>query len=128
MLDADESCFSRRFLKLELEAGLLPPPAAVLPLAAPPSPAVRALALPPVVFWVMPLHGSPAPIGYIYDATPDPNGGLLVAASAFFFYQGHQVVNDPCPDLTAYRRDLGGLEPSSPLTASPTTFCCRVWN
>jgi hypothetical protein len=57
----------------------------------------------------MPLCGSSAPIRYIYDATPDPNGGLLTAASTFFSHQGHQMVHDPCPDLATYWRDLGGL-------------------
>jgi hypothetical protein len=37
----------------------------------------------PVVLRVLPLRGSPAPVGYIYDATPDADGGLLAAASAF---------------------------------------------
>jgi hypothetical protein len=33
--------------------------------------------LSPMVLWVLPLWGSSAPIGFIYDATPDPDGGLL---------------------------------------------------
>ena len=37
-----------------------------------------------VVLRVLPLRGSPAPIGCIYDATPDADGGLLAAALAFF--------------------------------------------
>ena len=59
----------------------------------------------PVVLRIMPLLGSQAPIGYIYDPTParDGDGGLLAAASAFFSHQGHQVFLDPCPDLAAYR-------------------------
>ena len=67
----------------------------------------------PVVLRIMPLLGSPAPIGYIYDPTParDGDGGLLVAASAFFSHQGHQVFLDPCPDLAAYRRAGGVTEP-----------------
>jgi hypothetical protein len=60
----------------------------------------------PVVLRIMPLLGSPAPIGYIYDPTParDGDGGLLAVASAFFSHQGHQVFLDPCSDLVAYRR------------------------
>ena len=67
----------------------------------------------PVVLWIMPLLGSPAPIGYIYDLTPtrDGNGGLLAAASTFFAHQGHQVFLDPCPDLVAYCRAGGFSEP-----------------
>jgi hypothetical protein len=67
----------------------------------------------PVVLRIMPLPGSPAPIGYIYDPTPacDGNGGLLAAASAFFAHQGHQVFLDPCPDLSAYRWAGGFTEP-----------------
>ncbi len=64
-------------------------------LAAGPSPS-------PVVLRVLPLRGSPAPIGYIYDASPEADGGLLAAASAFFSHQGHEVFHDPCPDLAAY--------------------------
>jgi hypothetical protein len=61
----------------------------------------------PMVLQIMPLPGSLAPIGYIYDPDPacDGDGGLLAAASAFFTHQGHQVFHDPCPDLTAYRKD-----------------------
>jgi hypothetical protein len=101
MSDDDMPRRSRRLLQLELEAGILP-----LPVTAPP-PVKRTPALPPVVLRVMPLRGSPAPIGYIYDATPDPNGGLLTAALAFISHQGHQVVHDQCPDLGAYHRTLG---------------------
>ncbi len=54
----------------------------------------------------MPLCGSPNPIGYIYGATPDPDGGLLAMALAFFPHQGHQVVYDPCLDLEVYCRNL----------------------
>ena len=60
--------------------------------------------LSPVVLRVLPLRGSPAPVGYIYDATPDADGGLLAAAFAFFSHHGHQVFYDPCPDLAAYRQ------------------------
>ena len=64
--------------------------------------------LPPVVLRVLPLRGSSAPVGFIYDATPDPvDGDLLATASAFFFHQGHQVFHDPCPDLAAYCRSMG---------------------
>jgi hypothetical protein len=72
----------------------------------PDAPAFNA-ATTPVVLRIMPLPGSLAPIGYIYDPNPtcDGDGGLLVAASAFFTHQGHQVFHDPCPDLTAYRKD-----------------------
>jgi hypothetical protein len=62
---------------------------------------------PLVVLRVLPLRGFPAPVGYIYDATPDADGGLLAAASAFFFHQGHQVFHDPCPDLETYCRSRG---------------------
>jgi len=67
----------------------------------------------PVVLRIMPLLGSQAPIGYIYDPTParDGDGGLLAAASAFLAHQGHQVFLDPCPDLAAYRRAGGFAEP-----------------
>ena len=54
-----------------------------------PSPSVPSVGvsffLPPVVLRVLPLQGSSAPVGFIYDATPDPiDGGLLAAASSFF--------------------------------------------
>ena len=58
----------------------------------------------PVVLRVLPLRGSPAPIGYIYDASPEADGGLLAAASAFFSHQGHQVFHDPCLNLAAHCR------------------------
>ena len=71
------------------------------------------LSLPPVVLRVLPLQGSSAPVGFIYDATPDPiDGGLLAAASAFFTHQGHQVFHDPCPDFVAYCCSMG-LQPST---------------
>jgi hypothetical protein len=54
----------------------------------------------------MPLGSSPASTGYIYDATPDPDGGLLAAASVIFSHQGHQVVHDPCLDLKEYCQAL----------------------
>jgi hypothetical protein len=61
----------------------------------------------PVVLRILPIPGSLAPIGYIYD--PDParngNGELLAAASGFFTHQGHQVFHGPCPDLAAYCKD-----------------------
>jgi hypothetical protein len=41
----------------------------------------------PVVLRIMPLIGSLAPIGYIYDPTPARDGGMLAAASAFFAHQ-----------------------------------------
>jgi hypothetical protein len=61
----------------------------------------------PVVLWIMPLPGSLAPIGYIYNPNHAHNGdgGLLAAASAFFTHQGHQVFHDPCPDLATYCKD-----------------------
>ena len=67
----------------------------------------------PVVLRIMPLLGSQAPIGYIYDPTParHGDGGLLAAASAFFAHQGRHVFLDPCPDLVAYRWAEGFAEP-----------------
>jgi hypothetical protein len=56
----------------------------------------------------MPLLGSPAPVGYIYDPTPSPDGRQLAASSAFFIHHGHQVFLDPCLDLLVYRR-AGGI-------------------
>ena len=70
-------------------------------------PAAPVPALPPVALRVLPLCDSPTPIGYIYDAAPDPTGGLLTAALVFFSHQGHQVVHNPCPDISAYRSALG---------------------
>ena len=67
-----------------------------------------AFSLPPIVLRVLSLRGSSTPIGFIYNAFPDPvDGGLVVAASAFFSHQGHQVFHDPCPDLEAYCRSIG---------------------
>ena len=61
-----------------------------------------------MILRVLPLRGSSAPVGFIYDATPDPvDGGLLAAASAFFSHQGHQVFHDQCPDLDEYCRASG---------------------
>ncbi len=60
-----------------------------------------------MVLRVLPLWGSSAPIGYIYDATPDPDQCLLAAVLAFFSHQGHQVFHDPCPDLAKYRWAMG---------------------
>ncbi len=77
MSDNNMPCRSRRLLQLEPKAGILP-----LPVAAPP-PVKRTPALPPVVLRVMLLHGSPAPIGYFYNATPDLDRGLLATALAF---------------------------------------------
>jgi hypothetical protein len=62
----------------------------------------------PVVLWVMPLLGSLAPVGYIYDPTPSPDGRLLAAASAFFTRHGNQVFLDPCLHLIVYPR-AGGI-------------------
>ena len=73
----------------------------------------------PVVLRVLPLHSSPAPIGYIYDATPDADRGLLAAASAFFSHQGHQVFHDPCPDLAAYCRSRGVVSSVVPVDQMP---------
>jgi len=80
----------------------------------PSAPSVGAsFSLPPVVLRVLPLQGSSAPVGFIYDATPDPiDGGLLAAASAFFTHQGHQVFHDPCPDFVAYCGSME-LQPST---------------
>jgi len=64
-----------------------------------------------MVLQVLPLCGSSAPIGYIYDATPFPDGGLLAAALAFFSHQGHQVAHDPCPNLSVYRSTLDPMAP-----------------
>ena len=102
--------------------------------AVPPPPIVGGgtFSLPPVVLRVLPLRGSPAPVGFIYDETPNPvDGGLLAAASAFFSHQGHQVYHDPCPDLAeydiaaprAYRWRRWSLS-----TVSPTIYSPRVWN
>ncbi len=63
--------------------------------------------LSPMVLRVLPLWGSSASIGFIYDATPDPDGGLLAAALAFFSHQGHQVFHNPCPDLAEYCQAMG---------------------
>ncbi len=63
--------------------------------------------LSPMVLWVLPLRGSSTPIGFIYNATPDPDGGLLAAVSAFFSHQGHQVFHDPCPNLAEYCWAMG---------------------
>jgi hypothetical protein len=65
--------------------------------------------LSPMVLWVLPLWGSSTPVGFIYDATPDPDRGLLATALAFFSHQGHQVFHDPCPDLAEYCRAMGVL-------------------
>jgi hypothetical protein len=116
MSDTEEPCRSRRLVQFELEAGLLPPsatasPAAAPPLAAPPPPAVRAPALPPVVLRMMPLRGSPAPIGYIYNATPDADGAFWQWGWRFSPIQGHQVFHDPCPILDAYCWAMGVTSP-----------------
>jgi hypothetical protein len=70
---------------------------------------------PPVVLWVLPLRGFPAPVGYIYDATPDAEGGLLAAALAFFSHHGHQVFHDPCLDLDEYCWAMSVLLPIIPV-------------
>jgi hypothetical protein len=88
-----------------------PPP----PLAA----GAGAATLPPVVLQVLPLCGSPAPIGYIYNATPDADGGLLAAALAFFTHQGHQVFHNPCPDLDEYLWAMSVLSPIIPVNPLP---------
>lgn len=97
MLASDDPCRSPRVHGLDPEAS---------PQVAVPPPVPRKLALPPMVLRVLPLCGSSAPIGYIYDATPLPDGGLLAAALAFFSHQGHQVAHDPCPNLSVYRSTL----------------------
>jgi hypothetical protein len=63
--------------------------------------------LSPMVLRVLPLWGSSAPVGFIYDATPDPDGGFLAVALAFFSHQGHQVFHNPCPNLAEYCRAMG---------------------
>jgi hypothetical protein len=65
--------------------------------------------LSPMVLRVLSLWGSSAPVGFIYDATPDPDGGLLAAASAFFSHQVHQVFHHLCPNLAEYHRAMGVL-------------------
>jgi hypothetical protein len=60
-----------------------------------------------VLLTVLPLWGYSAPFGYIYNASPDPAGGLLAAALAFFSHQGHQVIHNLCLDLNVYRSALG---------------------
>jgi hypothetical protein len=90
-----------------------PPPSARGGAAPSPPPPLAAGAgaatLPPVFLQVLPLRGSPAPIGYIYDATPDADGGQLAAVLAFFSHQGHQVFHDPCLDLDKYLRAMSVL-------------------
>ncbi len=82
----------------------------------------------PVVLRVLPLRGSPAPVGYIYDATPDADGGLLAAALAFFSHRGHQVFYDPCPDLAAYRWSRVWFRPSSLSIACRIISFLRGWS
>jgi hypothetical protein len=69
---------------MDPDANMPPLVPAVLP---PPVGGHRNTSLPPplspMVLRVLPLWGSSTPIGFIYDATPDPDGGLLAAASAF---------------------------------------------
>ncbi len=72
-----------------------------------------------MVFWVLPLCGSPAPIGYIYNATPDADGGLLAAALAFSSHHGHQVFHDPCPDLDKYCWAMSVSSPIIPVDRLP---------
>ena len=38
-------------------------------------------------------------------------GGLLAVSAAFFTHQGHEVFQDPCPDLAAYRQ-AGRITPT----------------
>jgi hypothetical protein len=88
----------------------------------PPPPLVAgagAATLPPVVLQVLPLCGSPAPIGYIYDATLDADGGLLAAASAFFSHHGNQVFHNPHPDLEEYLRAMSVSSPIIPVDCLP---------
>jgi hypothetical protein len=77
------------------------------------------LVSPPVVLQFLPLRGSPAPIGYIYDATPDADGVLLAAALAFFSHHGHQVFHNPCPDLDKYPRAMSVSLPIIPVNCLP---------
>ena len=105
---------SRRLCHMDPDNSLdtpAPPPSAREAGASSPAPPSAAgtvvPALSPVVLRVLPLRGSLAPIGFIYDATPDADGGLLAAASAFFSFTGHQIFHDPCPDLAAYRQSRG---------------------
>jgi hypothetical protein len=72
-----------------------------------------------MVLRVLPLRGSPAPVGYIYDATTDADGGLLAAALAFFSHHGHQVFYNPCPDLDEYRRAMSVSLPIIPVDHLP---------
>ena len=92
-----------------LDAAVPPPPFVGGGVSSSPIPSgPAAFSLPPVVLRVLPLRGSSAPVGFIYNASPDPvNGGLVAAASAFFSHQGHQVFHDPCPDLEAYCCSMG---------------------
>jgi hypothetical protein len=76
-------------------------------LPAPPALDTGASPLPSMVLRVLPLWGSSPPVGYIYDATPDPDQGLLAAALTFFSHQGHHVFHDPCPNLAEYCRTMG---------------------
>jgi hypothetical protein len=108
------TCCIRRLRNMDPDEhldGPAPPPSnreAVATSLAPMSAAGTVVPFPtPVVLRVLPLRGSPAPVGYIYGATPDADGGLLAAASAFFSHQGHQVFHNPCPDLEAYRWTRG---------------------
>ena len=108
-MDPDDSLDAPALPPSNREAGASSP----APLsAAGPSPS-------PVVLRVLPLRGSPAPIGYIYDASPEADGGLLAAASAFFSHQGHQVFHDPCPDLAAYCRSRGVVSSVVPVDQMP---------
>ena len=114
---------SRRLRNMDpddsLDAPVLPPSNRVAG-ASSPAPLPAAGPSPsPVVLRVLPLRGSPAPIGYIYDASPEADGGLLAAASAFFSHQGHQVFHDPCPDLAAYCRSRGVVSSVVPVDQMP---------
>ncbi len=72
-----------------------------------------------MVLQALPLRGSPALIGYIYDATPDADGGLLAAALVFFSHHGHQVFHDPCPDLDEYCQAMSVSLPIIPVDCLP---------
>ncbi len=72
-----------------------------------------------MVLRVLPLRGSPAPVGYIHDATSDADGGILAAASAFFSHHGHQVFYNPCPDLDEYSRAMSMSLPIIPVDCLP---------
>ncbi len=100
-----------------------PPPSARGGAApSPPPPLVAgagAATLPPVVLQVLSLRGSPTPIGYIYDATPNADGGLLDVTSMFFSHHGRQVFHEPCPDLDKYLWAMSVSLPIIPVNCLP---------